>query len=133
MHAIARAFVDHDAIAREPLAPDSIDPARVLQQLEACGRDLEGDTEPVDVVERSTNALVARFFVRRDGEVLRVRHELLDPRLGEAHVRPMFDVLYLHGLTRHHHRAAVSTIVLDPKDGVGATLEYAYPPAKAAR
>ncbi len=131
--AIARAFVDRDEILREPQPADVLDVASVWAQLEACGRDLDGDTEPVDVVERSTNALVARFFVRRDGDVLRARHQLVDPRLGELHVRPMFDVLYLHGLTRHHHRAAVRTIALAPEDGAGATLEYPYPPAKAAR
>jgi hypothetical protein len=132
-NAIARAFVDHDTILRDPIARDVIDAERAYLQLEACARDLDGDVEPVDVVERSTNTLVARLFVRRDGDVLHTRYQVLDPRLGDAHVRAIVDGCYLHALTRHHHRGKASTIRITPNDGVGGTFEYAYPPAKVAR
>ena len=59
--------------------------------------------------------------------------KVLDPRLGDAHVRAIVDGCYLHALTRHHHRGKASTIRITTNDGVGGTFEYAYPPAKVAR
>lgn len=126
-NAIARAFVDRDEILREAAPLDVLEPSTLYDQLEAGARDLTDDgTEPVDLWERSTGRLVARLFVRRGGGTLHVRHELLDERLGEGHVRPLLEGPYLHVLTRHHDRGKASTIVLEPLGG-GARFEYPYP------
>ncbi len=128
--AIARAFVDRDEALAEPEPLDVLEAASPHQQLEARACDIEGDVEPVEIIERSTHALVARWHVQRVGDVLVGRYALLDPRLGEAHVRPIFDDIYLHTVSRHRHREAVSSIRLEPADGAGATHAYDYPAAR---